>query len=107
MRHQRLLLALLAFVTIASAEQRWLKATSTNFEVYTTAGEKKAREAVLYFEQVHSFFQKAFRATSSGKGRVRIVAFQSAKEYIHHPTAIGADGWRLTADYCHPPPSAR
>ncbi len=77
----RILLALFALSTLASAEQRWLKATSTNFEVYTTAGEKKAREAVLYFEQVNSFFQKAVHAARSTKGRVRIVAFQSAREY--------------------------
>ncbi len=82
MKYTRLLTAVLAFASVASAaEQKWVKATSTNFEVYTTAGEKKAREAILYFEQVRSFFQKAFHAASSGKGRVRIVAFQSAKEY--------------------------
>lgn len=93
MKHQRLLLALLAFAGIASAEQRWVKATSTNFEVYTTAGEKKAREVILYFEQVRSFFQKAFRATSSAKGRVRIVAFQSAKEYKPYQIYEGRVGY--------------
>ena len=82
MKHTRLLTAVLAFASVASAaEQKWVKATSANFEVYTTAGEKKAREAIVYFEQVRSFFQKAFHAASPGKGRVRIVAFQSAKEY--------------------------
>jgi len=81
MKYRRLLLGLLAFAGIASAEQRWVKATSANFEVYTTAGEKKAREAILYFEQVNSLFQKAVHAGRSTKGRVRIVVFQSAREY--------------------------
>ena len=58
MKYRRLLPALLAFASVASAaEQKWVKATSANFEVYTTAGEKKAREAIVYFEQVRSFFQ--------------------------------------------------
>ena len=59
----------------------WLKATSANFEVYTTSGEKRAREAIRYFEQVNSFFQKAVHAARSAKGRVRIIAFQSQAEY--------------------------
>jgi tetratricopeptide (TPR) repeat protein len=97
MKYRCLLTAVLAFASVASAaEQKWVKATSANFEVYTTAGEKKAREAILYFEQVHSFFQRAFNATSSGKGRVRIVAFQSAKEYkpyqLYDRTAYAGGG---------------
>jgi hypothetical protein len=81
MKRLTLPIALALFPVIASAEQHWLKATSENFEIYTTAGEKKAREAILYYEQVNSFFQKAFHATKSTTGRVRIVAFQSEKEY--------------------------
>ncbi|HXN49418.1 MAG TPA: hypothetical protein VN893_22380, partial [Bryobacteraceae bacterium] len=82
MKHTRLLPAVLAFASVASAaEQKWVKATSANFEVYTTAGEKKAREAILYFEQVNSFFLKAVHAGRATKGRVRIVVFQSEKEY--------------------------
>jgi tetratricopeptide (TPR) repeat protein len=75
------LIALALSPSIVSAEQRWLKATSSNFEVYTTSGEKRAREAVLYFEQVRSFFQRAVHSTRSPKGRVRVVAFQSQREY--------------------------
>ncbi len=81
MQRLTFLAALALCPAMAAAEQHWVKATSTNFEVYTTAGEKKAREVVLYFEQVNGFFQTAFHTSRSAKGRVRIVAFQSAKEY--------------------------
>ena len=75
----RMLLTVLALLpAIAYAQQTWVKATSTNFEVYTTAGEQKAREAVLYFEHVRSFFRMAVSQTRSGKGRVRVIAFRSA-----------------------------
>ena len=42
----------------APAAEQWLKLQSSHFELYTTAGEKKGREAVLYFEQVRDFFQR-------------------------------------------------
>ncbi len=94
MKYARLLTAVLAFASIASAaEQKWVKATSTNFEVYTTAGEKKAREAVLYFEQVNSFFQKAVHAGRSTKGRVRIIVFQSAREYKPYELYAGRSAY--------------
>ena len=76
-----LLLGLALLPAIASAQQSWVKATTTNFEVYTTAGEPKAREAALYFEHVNSFLVKALGTTRSGTGRVRVIVFQSAREY--------------------------
>jgi tetratricopeptide (TPR) repeat protein len=76
-----LLLGLALLPAVASADQSWVKATSTNFEVYTTAGEPKAREAALYFEHVNSFLVKALGTTRSGQGRVRVIVFQSAREY--------------------------
>lgn len=74
-------LALLAVPAIALGQQQWFKAVSQNFEVYTTFGEKKAREAILHFEQVRSFFLKATGSKPGDKGRVRIVIFRTDKEY--------------------------
>jgi tetratricopeptide (TPR) repeat protein len=96
----RLLPALLLLPVSAavSAEQQWIQVTSSNFELFTTAGEKRAREAVLHFEQVRSFFLKATGLNPSSKGRVRIVAFQSDKEYkpyrVNEGTAAYAGGGR-------------
>lgn len=75
------LLLLLACCMPASAEQRWIKVTSSNFELFTPAGERRARDAVLYFEQVRSFFLKATGGKASAKGRVRIIAFDSEKAF--------------------------
>jgi Flp pilus assembly protein TadD len=61
----------------------WLKLTSDHFELYTSAGEKKGREAILHFERVHSFFMKALhREDTPLLPPVRIVAFSSEKEYL-------------------------
>ena len=73
-------LALFLPASLFSAEQ-WVKLTTPNFELFTTAGEKKGREAVLYFEQVRSFFIKIGRSKRGSSLPVRIVAFQSEKEF--------------------------
>jgi hypothetical protein len=59
---ERFAAAVLASVltaSVATAAEQWLKLTSSHFELYTTAGEKKGREAILYFEQVRDFFGRA------------------------------------------------
>jgi tetratricopeptide (TPR) repeat protein len=91
-------LALGVFSASAAAAPRWLKVTSPHFEMYTTASESKARAAVLHFEQVRGFFLKASGWKPASRARVRIVAFQSLKEYkpyqLHEGTAAHAGGWR-------------
>ena len=83
----------LAVPAIASAEQRWLRVASRNFELYTTAGERRARETILYFEQVRGFFLRASGAKPSTKAPVRIVAFNSEKDYKPYRIDEGAAGY--------------
>jgi len=65
----------------ARAAEQWLRLTTPHFEVLTTAGEKKGREGIQYFESVRQFFIDAkFAADTPGK-RVRIVAFRGDKEF--------------------------
>lgn len=68
-----------AFPLIAADE--WLKLKTPHFELLTTAGEKKGREAILYFEQVRSFFLQASPSKRVPEFPVRIVAFRSEKQY--------------------------
>jgi tetratricopeptide (TPR) repeat protein len=65
---------------LAAADQ-WIKLATPNFELYTTAGEKKGREAILYFEQVRSFFLEASQSKRVSDFPVRIVAFRGEKQY--------------------------
>jgi len=75
-----ILLALGSTLPIFAAEQ-WLKIKSSNFELFTTAGEKKGREAILYFEQVRSLFGKLTKSGAVPTLPVRIIALRSEKEY--------------------------
>ncbi len=63
-----------------SAADQWLRLDTPHFQLYTTAGEKKGREAILYFEQVRSFFQQA-SASKAEQAPVRIIAFRSEGQY--------------------------
>src|SRR5215469_3272200 len=69
----------LAFPLVAADE--WVKLTTPHFELYTTAGEKKGREAILYFEQVRSFFLEASGTERPSDLPVRIVAFRGEKQF--------------------------
>ncbi len=78
----RLLLMLaLAAGLPALAGGEWIRLATPHFELYTTAGEKKGREAILKFEQVRNFFMQASPGKAAPGLPVRIIAFRSEKEY--------------------------
>jgi tetratricopeptide (TPR) repeat protein len=76
----RWMLLLLVPASLPAADQ-WIRLTTPHFEMYTTAGENRAREALRYFEQVRSFFVQSSGAPSEPDARVRIIAFRGEKQY--------------------------
>jgi len=78
------LLAFFAFTLLfpaSAAQDQWFHLTTPHFEMYTTGGEKRAREVILYFEEVRSFFAKASPVRGVTEFPVRIVGFKNAKQY--------------------------
>src|SRR5579863_3015034 len=75
------LLLFAAALPVFGADQ-WVRLTTPHFELYTTEGEKRGRETILYFETIRSFFTQS---TPTGNGitdfPVRIIAFKSEKQY--------------------------
>lgn len=76
----RLAVALLGF-SLLGADAQWLKLQSAHFEMYTTASERNAKETLKYFEQVRSFFEQGMGNIPGKALPVRIVAFNTKKEY--------------------------
>jgi Flp pilus assembly protein TadD len=74
-------LVLLGVLCLSAADVKWIKLKSPNFEMYTTAGERNARDTLRYFEQVRAFFVQAMGSIPGKALPVRIVAFTSKKEY--------------------------
>lgn len=65
----------------ALAADRWLRLTTGEFELNSTAGEKQARETLRHFEQVREFFLQASPVRSLGDAPLRIFQFTSAAQY--------------------------
>ena len=65
----------------AFSADNWVKLSTPHFEMYSQAGERKGREAILYFEQVRSFFMDATGSKRAPDFPVRIVAFRGEKQY--------------------------
>ena len=79
---RRTVLFLLVAASIPSfAAEQWLRITSPDFELYTSAGEKKGRAALLHFEQVRDFFLKASPVKNLSDVPVRLIDFGSDAEY--------------------------
>ena len=72
---------LLAAAAPAFSKQRWVKITSPNFEMFTSAGEGDGRRTILHFEQIRSFFLETVKSRKPTPLPVRIIAFRSRKEY--------------------------
>jgi tetratricopeptide (TPR) repeat protein len=65
----------------AAAGDPWLRITSANFELYTTAPKRAGRDLVRHLEQVRSFFLQAFGSRLPASRPVRIIAFKNEKQY--------------------------
>lgn len=74
-------LILFAIAVPALAADQWIRVTTPEFELFTTAGEKKAKETIQHFEQVRQFFLKASPVRGPADFPVRIVEFGSNEQY--------------------------
>jgi len=73
-----------------AANVSWLKLKSENFEVYTTAGQANGQTALVQFEKVRSYFQQTMTRPPKENIPVRIVLFQSQKEFAPYSPSEAA-----------------
>jgi Flp pilus assembly protein TadD len=82
----------------ARGEEKWIKLSTPHFEMFTPNGEKRAKEALLQFEQVRTFFRQATQKPKDSnlyETRVRIVAFRGEKDYKPYRMNEGAAAFYL------------
>lgn len=92
MQYPRFLLLLLLLVNSLAADNTWLRIQTDNFEIYTPQSERKAKEILLYFEQLREFFLAYWKLKPDPGTPVRIVYFGNEKLYTPfrpHKTAAG------------------
>jgi hypothetical protein len=98
--HRAIILLLLGLPACAllRAEEKWIKLSTSHFEMFTPNGEKRAKEALQQFEQVRTFFRQATSKpgeSSASETRVRIVAFRGEKDYKPYRLSEGAAAFYL------------
>lgn len=76
-------LALFLFIAcgLCAKDAEWLQLRTPNFELITTAGEKRGREAIQFLETTHSFFETLFGIHTTPPLPTRVVLFRSESEY--------------------------
>jgi tetratricopeptide (TPR) repeat protein len=80
------ILATLACLTVAAKGlDDWSVAKSSHFEVYSQTGDETARRALIWLEQLRTFFQQSGLLgggfNDQGRPALRVVGFRSEKEY--------------------------
>ncbi|MBV8842205.1 MAG: hypothetical protein JO307_05280 [Bryobacterales bacterium] len=75
------ILCLYCFSSTQAADPRWIRVQSANFEIYSTGGERATIDTVRQFEQVRGFFVQAMGHENDKPVPVRIIVFNSLKEY--------------------------
>ncbi|MDX1979288.1 MAG: hypothetical protein SFV51_03405 [Bryobacteraceae bacterium] len=87
----RLAAALFCFALSTYGADEWLRLKSPNFELYTTAGEGKGKQAIRYFEQMRGLFQRFSGNNTAPRQPVRLTAFRNDKEYApYRPSETAA-----------------
>lgn len=84
----------------------WTLVQSPHFQVYSQAGERDGRAALHRFEQLHALFGEVIAPEAAenlkGHGPVRIIGFQSSRDYAEFRLKPAADAYFLggeSADY--------
>ena len=93
---------LFALMGVSVNAEVWVKLTSPHFELYTDAGAKKGREAILYFEQARDFFEKASPVSQPGNFPVRLILCDGEPTYYPfrpNGSAIAYYGMGKNRDY--------
>jgi tetratricopeptide (TPR) repeat protein len=92
---RRVVLLLLAAALPSLAADQWLRITTPDFELYTSAGEKKGRAVILHFERVREFFLKASPVRNLSDVPVRLIEFGSDEEYRRYAVTSAAVAYYL------------
>ena len=70
---------------LPGAESRWIRLRTAEFEVYSNASPRAARDTLREFEQVRGFFLQRSNKQPSKASPVRLVLFGSDKEFTSWP----------------------
>ena len=79
--HRGVALLCLLWIAVPTAAEKWTYGSSEHFDVYSTGGDRTARGALTYFEQVHAYFAVVFRQSPAIKARTRLIVFSNTRQF--------------------------
>ena len=86
-------LALWCLPALAFADPAWRLARSEHFEIYAQSNDQRAREMVLWLEQLRAFFQQQGGGKAASSAPVRVIIFASEQEYQPYRLRSTADAY--------------
>jgi hypothetical protein len=93
------LAAWLAMAALSSTAPKWTYASSDHFEVYTTGGDGRAREALASFERVHAFFTDYMNLSPATARPTRLIVFSGENEFKpYRANAVSRAYYQSAAD---------
>jgi hypothetical protein len=66
---------------LEASDSEWILARSPRFEVYSHAGGSEARQVLLWFERLHSFFEQQTGVRVDRRLPLHVLVFSSIQEY--------------------------
>jgi len=72
---------MLSLTVARGAEPKWIRVPSSDFEIYSSAGEADTRRVLQSFERVRDFFEQATGSKGRRREPVHVIVFGSKKEY--------------------------
>ncbi|HXJ43089.1 MAG TPA: hypothetical protein VNH18_27660 [Bryobacteraceae bacterium] len=89
----RIPLLLTAWASLLNAATQWVKVSTPNFELYTSAGEKAGRDTATHFEQVRAFFAQASPVKPPSEFPLRIIVFANPEQFAPYSPLPGAGAY--------------
>jgi thioredoxin-like negative regulator of GroEL len=83
----------LSFPALAATAPPWRLTHSANFEIYAQSSDQRAREMLLWFEQLRAFFQQQGGSSPTPSQPVRVIVFTSEREYQPYRLRSTADAY--------------
>ena len=89
--HVQIAITVLIICLQCNAEEKWIKLATGNFELYTSQNERKARQTILYFEQLREFFEGVWKVKPDRTIATRIILFSNENQYKpYRPNEVAA-----------------
>ena len=82
---------------LPAADTGWTLARTPHFEVYSHAGDREARQVVVWFERLRGFFEQQTGVNVDSRLPVRILVFGSKEEYAPFRPSPTADAYFATS----------